>query len=143
MLKVIKRGSNSKGKAGYMAGSTQWGRSQVAALIRIRTRLKFQALKHPMGRSVESCLNQMKAFPFWDVTFLALNCVAWLIIWAGLTVVHTVKSCLTVIFILPIKKLLDLLQGIRRKLSYTVSCMVQETTRSVKSLVKVQRRARN
>ena len=122
-----------------MGQLTAWGQSQVVALIRIRTSLKFRALKHPLGSSVENSLRQIQDFPFWVLMSLVLNCGAWLTIWLVMTMVHTARSYLRVIFILPIKKLLDLLRETKRRLTYTASCMVQETRRSVRSLVKGHR----
>ena len=123
-----------------MGQLTVWGQSQVVALIRIRTSLKFRALKHPLGSSVENFLRQIQDFPFWVLMSLVLNCGAWLTIWLVMTMVHTARSYLRVIFILPIKKLLDSLQETKRRLIFMGSCMAQETRKSVRSLVKGQRK---
>ena len=123
-----------------MGESTQWEHRLHAVLTRTLTSLKFRILMHPMGQYVGSCLCQIQTWIYWELMYLAWNCVVYRIIWLGMIAVGMGSYYLNQIFILPIRELLVLPQGIKLRLSSMVSSMEQGMKRLVRLLVKVKRK---
>ena len=130
-LKLVKQGD-------YMEESTRWEHRLQGHLTQTRTSLRFQIQMHPMGRIAGLYLCRIEDRNYWGLMCLGLSCGAYRTILLGMTMVFMGRNCWRKIYILLIRKPQVCLQGIRRRLSYMVFCMVQEIKRSVRSWGKVE-----
>ena len=123
-----------------MEESTRWEHRLQGHLMRTQTSLKSQIQMHPLGRIAGRYLYLVQDRNYWELMSLVLSCGAYRTILLSMTMVNMVRNCWRRTYILLIRKLPDYLRGIRRKHSYTASCMVQEIRRSVRSWVKGEKK---
>ena len=127
-------------RGGYMDRLILWAQSPLVALTRTLTWAKYQVSKHPLAKNVDNFSMHLKGSILWVVMSQVLRLVLLLITLLGMTVVFLLKQSLKEIYIVTIKRLWDWTLVMRRKLSYTLSCMGQELPNSVRSLVKGRRK---